>query len=921
MCIRCNANLDGADSVAVGHQLPRNVVPLAYDLKLSPDLPGARFDGEVSIDVDVCEVSSFVELHAAELVIHSACAENADGTCLNATLSLDAETERAKLNFAGKLGKGKWTLKLSFSGILNDKLRGFYRSFNKTADGKDEPVAVTQFESTDARRAFPCFDEPELKATFKITLVIDKKLTALSNWPAVKTTVDDATGKKTVEFDRTMKMSTYIVAFVVGNFASSPPVMVDGVELRIWAAPHKIHLAKFGLGAASFSLNYFKRYFNRAYPGPKMDLIAIADFAAGAMENMGCVTYRETALLVDPATASQGSLERVAEVICHENAHMWFGNLVTMKWWTGLWLNEAFATFMAYKAVDAWKKQWGIWDKFALSRSAAMRVDSLKSTRPVEFEVKHPSEAAAMFDVLTYEKGGSVLRMLEQYLGEEVFRKGMEIYMQRHAYSNTETDDLWAALRESSGINVAAIMNGWIFKSGFPVLTVKKSDIAGFIEVTQRPFKFLQENVDEDQTWSIPFFLRTSRQGAVEEHPVLLTTRGLMIYIGDDMSKLDYIVLNAGGHSFVRVDYAPELASLLAKNLDKLSVLERYSLLSDTWACVRAGLSGAVEFVDVAKLFSKEEDPSVWAAILGPLSTIHSYLPEANRPTFEATVRDLLRPTHERLGWEAKDGESIQTRELRADMIAALGATGNDTSVVAEAKKRYVQWKADPKSIDANIVGAVVGLTAHHGDAVVYNEFYQLYRNAATPQDESRFLGGLARFRDEKLLGQTLALALDPKAIRTQDAPFTVAGVMSNQAGSKAAWEFIKANWDKMVELYPSTGLVRMCGAIVNLDDPASEKEVHKFFADRSVEGGEKALEQYFELLRVNVLFRQRASAPLAAAYTPPAAPATGKKDANTATCSCNAAAGGCSPSGACPCSGKPEAGCACAQVTNASER
>ncbi len=360
-------------------------------------------------------------------------------TSLTGKAELDPKKERAILRFDRALDPGEWTLHIAFRGILNDKLHGFYRSQYQDAAGKTHTVATTQFESTDARRAFPCWDEPELKASYKVTLVVDQDLTAISNARAESEKPSTIKGKKEVVFAETMVMSTYLVAFIVGEFDATAPVDA-GTPLRVVHVPGKDNLTPFAKEIGSFSLKYFANYYGLPYPGDKVDLIAIPDFASGAMENLGAITFRETALLVDEKTASRAELERVADVVSHENAHMWFGDLVTMKWWNGIWLNEAFATFMEMLAVDKWKPHWRRWDSFSVSRAAAMAIDGLKSTRPIEFTVNSPEDARAMFDVLTYEKGASVLRMLEQYMGEEEFRKGASARTSRSTrYANAET--------------------------------------------------------------------------------------------------------------------------------------------------------------------------------------------------------------------------------------------------------------------------------------------------------------------------------------------------------------------------------------------------------------------------------------------------------------------------------------------------
>lgn len=872
----CNiATCSSTESQVSAHRLSGNVVPNHYQLKLSPDLTTATYEGEVSIDLTIKEPCSEIALNASgtaaeepkpspEMIIHSATLTAKDGTSFNGTPTLDPAKELLKISFAGKAGSGDWHLKITFSGTLNDKLRGFYRSSYKDADGATQVVACTQFESTDARRAFPCFDEPAMKATFQVTMVVDSELEAVSNTQV--TSVTQLTGgKKQIEFAPSMKMSTYLLAFVVGKLVATQPLSVDGVDVRIWTIPSKQHLTCFGLETAAFSLRYFRQYFGCPYPGDKLDLLGIPDFAAGAMENLGCVTFREEALLVDHKSASQAALDRVAEVVAHELAHMWFGDLVTMAWWEGLWLNEAFATFMAAKCVDSWKKDWGIWERFALSRSAAMRTDALKSTRPVQFVVDHPDEAAAMFDILTYQKGCSVMRMLEQYLGEETFRKGIALYMERHAYGNTHGEDLWRALTDESGEDVAAIMESWVYRPGFPVLSVESANTTGSITLRQRSFKYLPEAVDDSTLWKIPIFVRARVNGKIIEEKFILHEAEKSFYLGEG---LEWVVINANGHSFVRVVYDGKLVAGLARSAaNLLSVVERYNLLSDSWACVRAAMSSTSEFLALTKAFADETDPNVWTAILGPLYSIYDTLPAGNRTSFASMVKNFLRPVYEKLGWQAGEEESVQTRELRAKIIGALADIGNDSSVQAEASRLYESWKKDRTVIDPNLTGTIISICAASGNSALHKEFFGLFKQAGTPQEEKHFLDGLASFRNAELLKETLSLALNPEKIRTQDAPFTVAAVMRNDAGTELAWEFVKNNWAKMRELYPEPGLVRMCSAICYLDEEKWEKDAKEFFATHEVPTGKKQIEQTLEQLRINVLYRNRELEALSAAF------------------------------------------------------
>ncbi|MBD0315760.1 MAG: hypothetical protein ICV75_03625, partial [Nitrospiraceae bacterium] len=451
------------------YRLPRHVVPYRYQLRLEPDLAAARFAGEETITLEVRQSTRSVLLNAVELTISSAIMHGPAGQRLEAHIEMEASSERARLLFQEALSPGEWRLNLLFQGTLNDQLRGFYRSTYHDDTGALRILAATQFEATDARRAFPCWDEPDFKAVFAVTIVIDPSLTAVSNTEVASESLVE--GKKVLRFADSIKMSTYFVAFVVGRIEATPPTHVGTTPLRLWTVPGKRSLTSFGQEIAVASLAFFEDYYGIAYPGDKLDLLAIPDFASGAMENLGAITFRETALLVDPRTATHAELERVADVVAHENAHMWFGDLVTMSWWNGLWLNEAFATFMEMLAVDAWKPEWKRWDSFSVSRAAAFSVDGLLSTRPIEFPVRAPKDADAMFDVLTYEKGASVLRMLEQHIGPAVFRAGVRGYLQRHAYGNADTSDLWVSLGHAAQQPVPDLMNGWIFQTGIPLLT------------------------------------------------------------------------------------------------------------------------------------------------------------------------------------------------------------------------------------------------------------------------------------------------------------------------------------------------------------------------------------------------------------------------------------------------------------------
>jgi puromycin-sensitive aminopeptidase len=861
----------GSSRVEKAFRLPKNVVPSNYAIELTPDLELFTFSGKVAIEVDVLAPVSEIKINTKELEISSFYATDAGDTRHNGKVSIDDESEIATVSFSGQLGAGKWTLHSTFTGILNNKLKGFYRSIWTDSEGKKHTIATTQFESTDARRSFPCFDEPEFKATFDITLIVPEQLTALSNG-AITASAPTGNNKKRISYERTMKMSTYLVAFCIGEFVSSQPVLVNGIEVRIWSVPGKEHMTAFPLAAAAFATDFYEKYFEIPYPGgKKIDHIAIPDFASGAMENLGLITYRETSLLLNENTATQAERKRVAEVVLHELAHMWFGDLVTMKWWNGLWLNESFATFMENLCLSHWKPEWKIWDDFGQSRAAAFRVDALHSTHPIESPVNHPDEVAALFDVISYEKGCSVLFQLHQFIGAETFRRGIAAYLKKHSYGNTETHDLWDALEDScklidsnstvtaGTVPVRKLMDAWVFTAGHPVVEATLADMNGFVKLSQHPFKFLPN--DAETLWPVPITLRVKVRGVVSEKKFLLETAQQVVYIGDDF---DWVVINAGGSGFYRVTYDKALAAKLTAQVQQhLSAIERFNLLNDSWACVKAGLLPTTDYLDMVKLFASEEDPNVWASILGSLSNLHSLVKDAegapHRSTLHSVVRDLVAPILTKLTYVCAEGESTQTSQLRGSIISALGTIGNDSVVQQQAAMLFDSWLVDKQAVDANIVPAIVGILAHKGNEQRYDQFSDIANKATSPQEVQRFLFSLARFSDQKLLAKTIAKCLTDD-VRTQDAPSLFASLLGNEISSGDAWNFLKEHWVDMVARFPENGVVRMIASVTALDTPKLETEVKDFFAKNPVKSGEMAVAQALEQLRVNVAMRERES-------------------------------------------------------------
>ena len=850
-------NQDSSPCALDPYRLPRQVVPTRYDLRLELDLTATSFAGQETITLTVSQPTSEIVLNAIELDITAAQIVGDSGPARQATIALDAALQRCHLTFTKPLSPGTWKLTMTFCGTLNDKLRGFYRSTYKDERGATHSMAATQFEATDARRAFPCWDEPDFKAVFATTLVIDPMLTAVSNSTIASET--HAGGKKVVRFADTMKMSTYLVAFIVGRIEPTKPVMVGQTPLRLWAVPGKGHLARFGQDIAAASLSFFESYYGIPYPGDKLDLLAIPDFASGAMENLGAITYRETALLVDQQSATHGELERVADVVAHENAHMWFGDLVTMSWWNGLWLNEAFATFMEMLAVDAWKPEWKRWDSFGASRAAAFSVDGLHSTRPIEYPVQAPKDADAMFDVLTYEKGASVLRMLEQHIGPTVFRDGVRDYLHAHAYGNADTNDLWISLEKIAKQPVPELMNGWIFQPGYPLITAEINQ-SGRLVLSQQRFTYLPNpslitHHPSPVTWQIPLQMRVTAGGKTNTSRILLTEKDTTVPLPHDWES---VLINEGGHGFYRVRYTPDLMDrLLSAGIDRLAATERFNVINDAWATTVAGLMPLTDYLDLTARFTTERDKNVWAVLLDSFSFLNRIITVEDRPALEAFVRGRIGPAVAALGWVPRSGESELTKQLRSELIGAQGKLGNDPAIQDRAAELYRAYRNDATVVDPNIVPALVAILAHTGDATRYDEFNDGFRTAATPQEERRYLFSLASFQPKALLERTLARTISGE-IRTQDAPFLVSAILGNVYGRELAWTFVKTNWEKMDQLFPKQGLRRMCGGIVSLATPELERDVREFFASRQIDLGGKTLEQYLEHLRIMVNVRER---------------------------------------------------------------
>jgi aminopeptidase N len=834
------------------YRLPRTVVPSRYDLTLEPDLEAGTFEGSQVVTVSVEEPVDEIVLNADELELGGGSLEGPGGTLEVTEISLDAENERAYLRLSGTAEPGEWRLSLDFRGTLSGRLEGFYRSTFKDDDGRTHVIATTQFESTDARKAFPCWDEPDLKAVFGVALVAPEGMLAISNGPEIERE-DLGDGRVRRRFADTMIMSTYLVAFVVGPLEATEPVDVDGVPLRIVHRPGKQDLAAFPLDVAAFSLRFFADYYGIAYPDRKMDMVGLPDFAQGAMENLGAVTYRESLLLIDPDKATQPELANVADVVAHELAHMWFGDLVTMRWWNGIWLNEAFATLMELLAVDAYRPDWERWSSFLRSRAIAFEVDALESTRSIEYPVRSPDDAAGMFDILTYTKGAAVLRMLEQYLGAERFRDGIRRYLDEHRFGNTETHDLWDAIEKATGEPVRRIMDGWIWQGGYPLVSARLA--GGSLTLSQR--RYLTSGKEDDTVWDVPLLIRTAEGTS----PALIEPDGLTLEVPADGP----VVVNAGVHAFVRVDYDDELLGRLTADLSSLSTDERTQLVDDTWAAVVSGRRSAVDFCRFAESFRGETELPVWQALLQGIAWCERFLSDGPREHYRSWVRGLLWPAMERIGWEPREGERDLDKPLRGALMSGLGVLGADPQAFGMAMEIERESRGDGQ-VDPSLAAASVGIVAAGGTPEDFERYLEAIRTARTPQEELRYLYALPDFRDAMLLDKTVGMTLTDE-IRSQNVPGVLARSMANRDNGARAWAFVKEHWDEIVSQVAPTTLVYVADGVRFLTERDQVKDAAAFFEAHPIAQSTLQLRQILERQRVNEAFRTRAAPELMGAF------------------------------------------------------
>lgn len=809
-------------------RLPEGVHPEHYSLTLTPDLNAATFAGEETIDVVLDHPSRTITLNAAEIKFLSVKAGSQ-----TAEVSEDSGKEQATFTFPQELPAGRATLTIRYTGILNDKLRGFYLSKTKARN-----YAVTQFEPTDARRAFPSFDEPALKATYDVTLVVDSRDTAISNTEIVADKRGPIAGKHTIKFATTPKMSTYLVAFLVGDFKCTSG-KADGVPIRACATPDKVAMTKFAVESAEYILPYYDKYFGIKYPMPKLDMVALPDFEAGAMENFGCITYRETDLLVDEKSGAIPAKKRVAIVVAHEMAHQWFGDMVTMQWWNNLWLNEGFASWMESKPVAKWKPEWNFPQDDARDLDATLNLDSQKTTRTIRAKAETPDEINEMFDGIAYGKAGAVLGMVENYLGEETFRQGVHNYLAAHLYANATAEDFWNAQTSTSHKPVDKIMQSFVTQSGVPLLSFSQTDAAG-APVVQSRFFLSGSAAGSSQRWTVPVCLKTS--GKPDCRVLTPDESTLPLPSGDAAS---FFYANAAAKGYYRTAYTDSQYKAIVANVETaLSPQEKIGLLGDRWALVRSGKADAGGFLDLVLALRKDPNGLVMESAFDKVKTIDSRIAtDAEREQLAAVIRRDFSPIYAALGHPVK-GESYDRQQLRAELMELLGSA-KDPAVLAEAKdlteRAYGPGARKDKGLDPILTEAAISVTAVHGDAALYDKVMAASKDGDDPGLQSEALRTLALFSDPALVRRTMDYVTSGQ-VRNQDSWIPMAILLMDRDTRESTWDYIRENWDKVHAQFTTNSGSRVVGAAGTFCSVEKRDEVASFFGTHKVDAAERTL-------------------------------------------------------------------------------
>jgi aminopeptidase N len=852
---------------ARAQRLPEDVVPDSYDLKFEPDLTNATFSGDETIHVHLQKATTQIVLNAAELEFKEA-SIGAGDFAQAAAVKTDEKNETATLSVPDIVPAGPAEIRIHFTGILNDKLRGFYLS--QTARRR---YAVTQFEATDARRAFPCFDEPAYKAVFRISLVVDKGDSAISNGKIISDTSGPAEGKHTLQFSESPKMSTYLVAMMVGDFACIEGG-ADGIPIRVCAVPEKKSLTSFALLAAENILSFYDTYYQTKYPFQKLDIIAFPDFSAGAMENTAAITYRESLLTIDDKNASVDAHQAVVSVLAHEMAHMWFGDLVTMKWWDDIWLNEGFATWMSFKPMEAWKPEWHAEQGEMEQTDGALDADSIASVRPIRAKAETPAEIQTLFDGIAYGKAASVLRMVEAYVGPDVFRKGVNAYLEKHAYGNATAEDFWNQVAATSGKPVDQIMAGFTQQPGAPLVSVKTAcsekkqgkfrRALHTTQVTLSQQRYFADATKLDsgdpELWQVPVNLRPA--GAKDGTYVLLAGRQQTF---DLPGCAPWVYANAGGRGYYRTDYdAATLGKVSAELESDFSPEERIRFLGDLWAMVGVGHLSIGDFLDTLEKMKTERTRAVVDEMTYHFGTIHDHVVSpADRPAFEKWVRDFLRSVADELGETPAAGEPDEKRALRADVFATLATYGRDPQLLAQSGALVDKYMTDGNSVDAGLAGNALRVSALEGNADLYDQYIQHLKTAKTPEEYYNYLRALGKFPNSDLAKRTFDFFLSPE-VKNQDL-YLLAGALANPDTQSAAWELLKSDYDALIAKAGETLGESIVGVAGVFCDEKLRDDSQDFFGSKNIPGTQRQLQNAKDEVNACIQLRSLQQANLSA--------------------------------------------------------
>ena len=839
-----------------------NVTPINYRLTLEPDLKKFIFSGEESITIRCKRPTNLITLHCAELDIIK-CSVESGTSIIKSSVMLRPKDEELHIKLSEKIN-GDATINITFKGVLNDRLLGFYRS-RYTQDGKTKYLATTQFEAADARRAFPCWDEPEAKSTFDITIITAEQFTAISNMPIHS---KKRLGSKVVyTFAQTPATSTYLIYFGVGEFEYLVS-KAGSTQIRVVTTAGNKSKGRFALNLTKKLLKSYEEYFGIPYPLPKLDLIAVPDFAAGAMENWGAITFRETILLYDPKTSSTRTKQFIAEVISHEIAHQWFGNLVTMKWWNDLWLNESFATFMATKFVDKFYPEWDLWNQFIDDAMIqAMSLDSLKTTHPIDVKVDSPSQIREIFDAISYDKGGCILRMLEHYVGEPNFQHGLKKYLSDFMYQNAQGRDLWDAIGKASAMPVASMVNTWLEQPGFPLVEINQD--GNTIHLKQKRYLLEPNKKFRKGLWSIPLSLglygsagSDANNNAGNDGAAIIQTlfdkKSMSVKLPKDAMGF---VANYDRKGFYRVKYDQGILLDLKMLVDQklISPINRWAVQNDLFSLCISGDEQVRNYLDFTDAYFDEDD------YLGAINVAHNLMSlyyHAFKEPFVEEIREhainYFRRVLSSLGWKPKRSDKHTDAFLRGFVIGALGRLDDDITI-DWALKEYKKFLKSSGSLSPDLVEPVCSIAAWNGNEKTHKELSKLYRNAKTAEEKLRFLSSLCGFRDKKLLVKTLDYS-QTVHVRSQNMQLPIMRIAANPYGDAVLWPWLKKNWKNINKKvgHGNPLFNRIVASIALVCDDSMEPEIRAFFKRHPTPGTERTQSQMLERIRIRSQFKRR---------------------------------------------------------------